>query len=421
MAKELTITNDNDTLNISYRWWSKAYYFIIFFAVIWNAIILVFVATGAGWFISLHALVGLMLIWFLFTRLRNKTTISVNQRALSINHGPISWPFTKDKEIPAQSLVQLFVDKSNVRVNNQPTYNLVAKLDSGATVKLLRTETDMDKLRQLESAIEAHLGIINDESFDLSILKTGVSTMRLEDLEETLEKLEPILSYLPKGMKDKVDGFRQEARRRAAGSPEPELSKPARNLGDGWKADKEVTIEVPRYNGGAKPLPPPTHNFNFPLYFQSPGSLFLWNDEAFKVVRTAQIDFEDDNITTGIQMEVAPLAGGSARYLYCQYERERWSYFEERQLDELELNKLGFGMSVTDYPMRLDNGGDRYYPRDQQKGTRYSGGNEEEVRQFIYFSTASSTQFRGLEPIGRSWEVFVIDVVDSSSFEKPEG
>lgn len=419
MAKDLTITTEHNTLNISYRWWNKTYYFLAFFAVVWNAIILVALATGAGWFITIHALVGILLVWFLITRIKNKTTISVDRSALSIKHGPISWPFTKDKEIPAQSLVQLFVDNSNVRVNNQPTYNLVAKLDSGAAVKLLRTETDKDKLLHLESAIEAHLGIVDDKSFGIG--DGDVSVMQLKDLEETLEKLEPIFSYLPKGLKNKVEEFRQEAKRRAAGSPEPELSKPARNLGNGWKADKEVTIEVPQYNGGQRPLPPPTHNFSFPLYFQPPGSLFLWNDEAFKVVRTAQIDFEDDNITTGIQMEVAPLAGGSARYLYCQYERERWSYFEERRLDELELNKLGFGMSVTDYPMRLDNGGDRYYPRDEQKGTRYSGGNEEEVRQFIYFTTASSTQFRGLEPIGRSWEVFVIEVVDSSSFEKPEG
>jgi hypothetical protein len=45
-------------------------------------------------------------------------------------------------------------------------------------------------------------------------------------------------------------------------------------------------------------------------------------------------------------------------------------------------------------------------------------GSEQPVQQFIYFTTSSGTQFRALQPTHGSWEVYVMEVVDGSSFDK---
>lgn len=428
MANTLEIRKEHNELHVSYRWWTPKAIFLTVFAVIWNAIILFFLTVGAGFFIGIHLLVGLFLAWFVLTRFLNKTELVVNQKELTVKHGPVPWPFVKDRQIEARSLVQLYVEKSSVKVNNRNTFNLTARLDSGAKVTLLGMEEDRQKLLDLEHAIEAYLQIENEEMLNLHS-ETPYDRLDLAELQEKIKQFEPIKEWLPAGMQRKIEETQQKVLQRVA-AREGHQS-PGRH-GDELpstvppsivKTKERPNLELPKSPsrpgwGEAKPIPPPTNAFNFPLYRAEPGTTFSWAGQAHKIVATRQIDFTSGHTQTGRRLEVRAEHGGATRYLYAQDEGDRWMYYEERQLDELELNKLGFGLSVTNYPMQLRNGEDRYYPRDEQIGTRYTDSRTEAVRQFIYFTTASGTQFRGIEPANRGWEVYVMEVVDAGTFEE---
>ena len=171
---------------------------------------------------------------------------------------------------------------------------------------------------------------------------------------------------------------------------------------------------------GAKALDVPTNPTSFPLYAAKPTTKFQFNGEAYEVLRTAQIDFSDADTPTGRSIEVVPTTGGPARYLYAQDERSRWVYYEERRLDEREVASLGFKDAQRDHPFRLENGTDRYYPREEQTGTRYTGSHAERARQYIYATIGAGTQFRALQPAGGPWEVYVQEVLDRGVFTGPE-
>ncbi|MEM6771165.1 MAG: hypothetical protein AAF597_11315, partial [Bacteroidota bacterium] len=173
-------------------------------------------------------------------------------------------------------------------------------------------------------------------------------------------------------------------------------------------------VEIHTIPGTPRPLPQPDHDFDFPLYFKPEGANVKVKDEPFRLGRSAQIDWQDDDATTGRQLELQPQSGGERRYFYTQIERERWSYYEERRLDDDEATALGF--TGKDHPLRFNNGDERYYPRDLQQGIRFMNNYGQNVEQYIYFTTSSSTQFRALKPEGRDWEVYVMEPFDAGAF-----
>lgn len=352
-----------------------------------------------------HALAGIFVTWLTLTRFTNSTTVTVDRQNLALRHGPIPWPFSKDQDIPARALVQLYVGKSSVKQNNKATYQLMAKLDTGVEVKLIGTEPDKQLLLDLERTIETYLDIANDTSFDLNS-KNSFEGLDLNEVREQMKKLEPIKKWLPKGILNKMEEAEAkmeiEVQRRQSGSP---LSPREED----WDVSVRTGARTPR------PLPEPEHDFDFPFYRMQQGESVSYKDIPHHIGRSAQIDWEDDHISQGRQLEIVPAGKNEPLHFYAQIERNRWSYFEERRLDDAEVEILGF---VGDaHPLRFENGSDRYYPRDGQNGTRFIGGSAQTVEQFIYFTTASSTQFRALKPEGRSWEVYVMEVVDGSSFE----
>ncbi len=403
MASKLTIERGSGELIISYPWRTPAMWFLLFFCVIWDLAILFFLFAGAGIFIALHLLAGVFITWWTLTRFTNKSVITVDRQELRISHGPVPWPFSKNQQIPAQSLEQLYVNSSSVKVNNQPTFNLTAKLDTGATVKLFRSEQDRKLLLDLEHTIESYLDIENDESFDLS--EAGYSGLDLEQMREQLEKMEPIKKWLPKSIVNKME--------EAAAKMEQEAS---RGSVAGRKHGNDPDISLRPGALRPRPLPEPTHDFVFPLYRTSEGDKFIYNDKEYVLARSAQLDFEDEHSAFGRQLEIKPTGTGESMYLYAQMERERWAYFEERRLDDSEVAILGF--DEAHHPTRFENGDDRYYPRDEQPGLRFMGSYGTPVSQYIYFTTGSATQFRALKPEGQGWEVYVMEVVDGGYFSE---
>ena len=379
-------------------------WFLVVFCLIWDVITLSAFFSGAGLFIIFHALAGLFITWWTLTRFTNSTTITIDRQQLAMKHGPVPWPFSKGKNIPARALVQLYVGKSSVKQNDKATYKLVAKLDTGVEVKLLDVEPDQQLLLDLERTIETYLDIENDISLDLSS-KNNFEGLDLNEVQEQMKRMEPIKKWLPKGIRDKMEEaeakMEEEVQRRQSGSSNTPRE-------DDWDVSVKTGARSPR------PLPGPEHDFVFPFYRLQQGESVAYNDAPYRMGRSAQIDWEDDDINLGRQLEILDDTNGTPLHFYAQIERNRWNYFEERRLDDAEVESLGF-VGAT-HPLRFENGSDRYYPRDAQNGTRFIGGSVQTVEQFIYFTTASSTQFRALKPEGRGWEVYVMEVVDSGAF-----
>ncbi|MEM9930344.1 MAG: hypothetical protein AAF840_11035, partial [Bacteroidota bacterium] len=347
-------------------------------------------------------------------RFLNKTTISVDRQHLNLAHGPIPWPFSKDHRIPAKALEQLYVNLSSVKVNNQPTYNLIAKLDTGVEIKLIRAEQDKQLALDLERTIEAYLDIKNDTSFDLG--NTKLDKLDLQQMKEQLEQMKKLKKWLPGSIVKQMELAEQKIEQQAqeassSSTPYAPASAPGSTSTEAFRDEDFFRRTAP---GGPRPLPEPTHDFTYPLYHAQGGEVFTYRNQTYRLGRSAQIDWEDTNITTGRQLEA--IGNDDRTHFYAQNERDRWAYFEERRLDDNEVAALGF--NSDDHPLRFENGDERYYPRDEQKGTRYMGSYSHTVRQFIYFTTASGTQFRALKPEGGSWELYIMEVVDGSSFEQ---
>jgi hypothetical protein len=409
MAK-LDIQRGSGELTITYSWRTPVMWFLLFFSVVWNLIAVGALIAGAGLFMSIHLLAGIGIAWLTLTRLLNKTTLNINRQRLAVTHGPVPWPFAKEQDIPARSLVQLWVEKSNVTVNNKPTYNLMARLDNGVKVKLLGAEADRALLQQLETTIETYLNIDNDNSFDLEA-NADYGKLDLEQMREQMEMLDPIKKWLPQSIVTKMNEaqlkMEAEAQRRKTGPVRSSSTKAGRD-------ERDVAVNFP--TGNPRPLPEPDHNYAYPLFRAARQERLSCRDRRYEIGRSAQLDFDDDHVTTGRQLELVPLDGQEELHVYAQIERERWSYFEERRLDDDEVAHLGFTGEV--HPLRFDNGAERYYPRNEQTGTRYLGRDAQTIQQFIYFTTSSQAQFRSLKPEGRGWEMYVMEPVDVGFFEK---
>lgn len=405
MANKLKIERGSGELKISYSWRTPSMWFLLIFCIIWDIISFGALFGGAGLFISFHLLAGIFITWWTLTRFTNSTDVKVDRQKMVLTHGPVPWPFAKDYTIPARSLVQLYVGKSSVSKNKQTTYKLMAKLDTGAEVKLIDAELDKQLLLDLERTIETYLDITNDSSLDLDN-QTSFEGLDLDEMREQMKKMEPIKKWLPKGILNKMEEaeakMEAEAQRRRSGSPLAPRE-------EDWDVSVTTGARAPR------PLPKPEHDFVFPFYRLRLGENVQYAGKAYKMGRSAQLDWEDKHISQGRQLEILLMKNEDPLHFYAQIERNRWNYYEERRLDDGEVETLGF---VGDaHPLRFENGSDRYYPRDGQTGLRFMGGSAQQVEQFIYFTTASSTQFRALKPEGRGWEVYVMEVVDGGAFE----
>lgn len=419
MSKKLKIEQDSGRLSISYSWRTAALWFLILWCVFWDVGMVVALLSGAGFFLSLHLLAGIVVTYFTLTRLFNQTTITVDRSSLKMTHGPLPWPFTKSRDIPARALKQLYVDKSNVKQNNRNTYTLMAILDTGAEVKLVNAEPDLSLVKDLERTIEGYLDIKNDLSLDLSA--SGKSPKELAKALENITKARKAAegrTWIPEFITEQIRNQEEVLRKEMAAPGRHNEAAPEGPSLPRWEdvslEDEPIVVTTPI--GQPRPLPQPDHNFDFPLFSKPEGTDLKVKDIPFRLGRTAQIDWLDDEDTTGRQLELQPQSGGDRRYFYAQLERERWNYYEERRLDDDEATALGFTGST--HPLRFNNGDERYYPRDLQRGTRFMGGAGHHVEQYIYFTTSSSTQFRALKPEGRSWEVYVMEPFDAGFFEE---
>ena len=141
--------------------------------IFWNVIVGIFIIgiIGSGEFaplaiISIHALIGLGLIYHTARTFLNYTDIIVTQEFIGIYHRPIPNPFSPSVEIERSDIKQLYVSKYvSSKTNDQPNYAyaLYAVQKGNDIIQLLK---GMDKktMLYLEQEIERFYRITDQKT-----------------------------------------------------------------------------------------------------------------------------------------------------------------------------------------------------------------------------------------------------------------
>ncbi len=157
------------------RWFRPAVLVMVVFCVAWDGFLVFWYSAallgatqphkvGSGlWLMFLfpigHVAVGVGLTYSTLATLVNRTRIAVNGPLLTVDHGPIPW--RGNWRIPVEDLEQIYcqeLTRTN-RNSSSTTFNVVALLKSGTTLKLLTALPEADQALYIEQAIESHLGI----------------------------------------------------------------------------------------------------------------------------------------------------------------------------------------------------------------------------------------------------------------------
>ena len=172
LPEEIEIDAYQDELTIFYKWRkAKGVGFgLIFFGVIWNAMVLPFAiaafASGSWEMllgISLHLTVGIAFLVYIFTRLVNSTYVVVDDYELSIEHRPFTIPFfIKNQYFDVREIEQLYSKKyvsHQTNGVNVHAYAVHAQLKNGEDLKIIGGFKQKNKALFIEQEIELFLGI----------------------------------------------------------------------------------------------------------------------------------------------------------------------------------------------------------------------------------------------------------------------
>ena len=113
-------------------------------------------------FLILPSLGWLLGPYYLLASYKNKTTIVLTNKTLSIKHVPIPW--LGNRNMPASNLVQLYVrqgKRTGTIFNPSYLYDLRAKLKNGREINLVGNLASKEVGHFLEQQIESYLGIVD--------------------------------------------------------------------------------------------------------------------------------------------------------------------------------------------------------------------------------------------------------------------
>jgi len=153
-------------LELVLPWRDLSLFFMLFFTVFWNGGIMVMIggiAVTDGIMAALpmlavpHVWVGMGLMYYVVASLLNDTVIAQDGDTLTVQHGPVPW--FGNRSIPLSDIDQLYVERSSVRVNKQPRWNLCAMGKDGVGQTLVRMLRSESEGRWLEDRIERALAI----------------------------------------------------------------------------------------------------------------------------------------------------------------------------------------------------------------------------------------------------------------------
>ncbi|MGB1242133.1 MAG: hypothetical protein ACPG49_06410 [Chitinophagales bacterium] len=168
MPDKFEVLRLRNSLNISYKWFSPVYIFLIFFAIFWNGFMAFWYYTAItegiwmmGLFGLIHLGVGLFLIYFIIAGFFNSTHINATKNRLKIKHKPIWW--IGNKEVIISHIAQLFCKEEVTKGKNGKsyTYHLYMVDVADEHIKLLSNLETPEYALYLEQELEHFLGIEN--------------------------------------------------------------------------------------------------------------------------------------------------------------------------------------------------------------------------------------------------------------------
>ncbi len=164
----IELQEEGGALTIRYRWFGLKFIALALFCLFWDGFLVfwygIAITTGADITMFLgplaHVAVGVGLTWYVVAGMVNRTTLTVRDGELQIDHGPIPWP--GKKRVPTAEIAQLYFVQ-HVRRGNKGsttiTYQLHMMQTDGVTRKLATGLDDPEYARFLEHRIEHHLGL----------------------------------------------------------------------------------------------------------------------------------------------------------------------------------------------------------------------------------------------------------------------
>ncbi|MDQ8186860.1 hypothetical protein [Pelagicoccus sp. SDUM812002] len=166
LPQNLELVVEYDAIVIRRTWKSALAYFLIVFALFWNIFMVVWtsIAISNGVWImaafgSIHATVGIFLIYYTIALFVNKTDIRIDTYNLSVNHYPLPW---KGKlQIPVENVQQVYCKEKITRNKNNTsiTYEVHCIDRNNKQKKLLSGLTDSSQAQFIEAEVEKILGV----------------------------------------------------------------------------------------------------------------------------------------------------------------------------------------------------------------------------------------------------------------------
>ncbi len=155
-------------LNIEMKWRHSVSFFMMFFTIFWNIMVLPFalIAIFTGELgmllgISLHLLVGIGLILWALAALFNTTYIVVDEHFIRIEHRPFKL-FYKEYELEVLQVQQLYVKKyQNGSTNGNPNYAfaVMIQMKNKEEFQLVKGLAKPAQALYIEQEIEKFIGI----------------------------------------------------------------------------------------------------------------------------------------------------------------------------------------------------------------------------------------------------------------------
>lgn len=161
-------------LEIMVNWRRSGKFFLLFFAIIWNAfigffILTAFTAGGLGierLFLALFMIpfigVGAHLLYQSIGQIFNTTFLTVTNRNISIEHKPFNFLIQKDQYFARENVEQLYVKRYSIgSTNGNPVYayNVVMVLNNKKSHVLIKGLRSLESARFVEQEIENYMNI----------------------------------------------------------------------------------------------------------------------------------------------------------------------------------------------------------------------------------------------------------------------
>ncbi|MBF0122097.1 MAG: hypothetical protein HQL21_01650 [Candidatus Omnitrophica bacterium] len=166
MPRQYEIRNDADGFVITRRWLGPAVIFLAFFCLFWNGF-MVFWFTIAitqkiyvmALFGSLHAAVGLGMLYSVLAQVFNITTIKVSYDFITVRHAPLPCP--GEKTIPRGDVKQFYSeeDTHETKHGHGHTYAVRLLTKNEKTIDLIKGLAGRDEALFVEQQIEKFLRI----------------------------------------------------------------------------------------------------------------------------------------------------------------------------------------------------------------------------------------------------------------------